>query len=175
MDQIWPCRKIGQGQPRVIIWINLVVVEHPMPHTKFQGHRPVGSGEEDFLKFLPYMGMAAILVMWPGPFQQIVVPQSKGGFNRPSGFWGEDVWKCWRTHGRQRPAYHITHHWAFGSGELKPTIFHRLIGSGNTITIEKNVNSCIPDRNFLHTRQGFPRFSPVLTNLILHTLIGPVR
>ena len=27
---------------------------------------------------------------------------------------------------------------------------------------------------FLHTRQGFPQFSPVLTNLILHTLIRPV-
>ena len=31
-------------------------------HTKFQGHRPFGSGEEDFLRLLPYMGMAAILV-----------------------------------------------------------------------------------------------------------------
>ena len=41
-----------------------------MLHTKFQGHRSVGSGEdrsvgsgEDFLRFLPYMGMAAMLVM----------------------------------------------------------------------------------------------------------------
>ena len=42
-----------------------------MLHTKFQGYRPFDSGEEDFLKFLPYMGMAAILVMWPGPFEQI--------------------------------------------------------------------------------------------------------
>ena len=31
-----------------------------MLHTKFQGHWSVGSGEEDFLRFLPYMGMAAI-------------------------------------------------------------------------------------------------------------------
>ena len=30
---------------------------------QFQGHWSVGSGEEDFLRFLPYMGMAAILVM----------------------------------------------------------------------------------------------------------------
>ena len=30
-----------------------------MRHTKFQGHWPFGSGEEDFLQFLPYMGMAA--------------------------------------------------------------------------------------------------------------------
>ena len=47
-DQIWPCRKLGQGQPRVIIWINLVVLKHPMLHTKFQGHWPFGSKEEDF-------------------------------------------------------------------------------------------------------------------------------
>ena len=29
-----------------------------MQHTKFQGHRSIASGEEDFLRFLPYMGMA---------------------------------------------------------------------------------------------------------------------
>ena len=34
-----------------------------MLHTKYQGHRSIGSGEEDFLRFLPYMGMAAMLVM----------------------------------------------------------------------------------------------------------------
>ena len=34
-----------------------------MLHTKFRGNRPAGSGEEDFYGFLPYMGMAAILVM----------------------------------------------------------------------------------------------------------------
>ena len=28
-----------------------------------QGHQSIGSGEEDFLRFLPYMGMAAMLVM----------------------------------------------------------------------------------------------------------------
>ena len=34
-----------------------------MLHAKFQDHRTSGSGEEDFLRFLPYMGMAAILVI----------------------------------------------------------------------------------------------------------------
>ena len=34
-----------------------------MIHAKFQDHRATGSEEEDFLRFLPYMGMAAILVM----------------------------------------------------------------------------------------------------------------
>ena len=41
----------------------LVVLVYIMIHTKFQGHRSIGSGEEDFLRFLPYMGMAATLVM----------------------------------------------------------------------------------------------------------------
>ena len=39
-----------------------------MLHTKFQGHRSIGSGEEDFFRFLPYMGMAAMLVMSPNSF-----------------------------------------------------------------------------------------------------------
>ena len=47
-----------------------------MLHTKFQGHRSIGSGEEDFLRFLPYMGMAAMLVMWPNSFVQIFIPIS---------------------------------------------------------------------------------------------------
>ena len=34
-----------------------------MLHAKFQDPRPLGSGEEGFLRFLPHMGMAAILVM----------------------------------------------------------------------------------------------------------------
>ena len=34
-----------------------------MLHAKFQDHSTSGSGEEDFLRFLPNMGMVAILVM----------------------------------------------------------------------------------------------------------------
>ena len=34
-----------------------------MLHVKFQDHRTSGSGEEDFLRLIPYMSMAAILVM----------------------------------------------------------------------------------------------------------------
>ena len=77
-DQIWPCSKTGQGQPRGIIWTNLVVFEYSMLHTKCQGHRPFGSREEHFWRFLPYMDMAAILVMWP--FEQAFVPPSQGGY-----------------------------------------------------------------------------------------------
>ena len=56
-------RKIGQGHSRVIIYINYDGQESPMLHTKFRENQPAGSGEEDFEWFLPYMGMAAILVM----------------------------------------------------------------------------------------------------------------
>ena len=34
-----------------------------MLHPKFQDHSRAGSGEEDFQRFLPYMGVAAISVM----------------------------------------------------------------------------------------------------------------
>ena len=47
----------------VIIYINFVELESPILHAKFQDHRTSGSGEDDFLRFLAYMGMAAILVM----------------------------------------------------------------------------------------------------------------
>ena len=67
---------MGQRQPREIIWTILVVLTYTMIHTKFQGHRSIGSGEEDFLRFLPYMGMAAILFMWPDLFEQLSFPRS---------------------------------------------------------------------------------------------------
>ena len=65
---------MGQGQPRVIIWTTLVELPYTMLHTKFQGHWSVGFGEEDCLRFLPYMGMVAMLVMWPNSFVQIFIP-----------------------------------------------------------------------------------------------------
>ena len=67
-----------------------------MLYTKFQGHRPFGSGEEDFLRFLPYMGMAAIWSSDPDRLNKLcsLIPRRlhmKFGFNRPTGFRGEDV------------------------------------------------------------------------------------
>ena len=47
----------------VIIYINFVEFEYIMPHAKFYEHRTIKFVEEYFLKFLPYMGMANILVM----------------------------------------------------------------------------------------------------------------
>ena len=63
-----------------------------MLHAKFQDHRTSGSGEEDFLRFLPYMGMAAILVWtiyinFRSPFPRRL--HIKFGFDLPSGFRGE--------------------------------------------------------------------------------------
>ena len=40
----------------------LVVLTYPMLRTKFQGHWSAGF-EEDFSRFLPYMDMAAMLVI----------------------------------------------------------------------------------------------------------------
>ena len=68
------------------------------------------------------MGMAAILVMWPGTFEQTFVPQSHRSsiwnlsFDWPSGFWGEEF-KEWTTT-EAYLSYKLTK-WAFGSRELK--------------------------------------------------------
>ena len=51
-----------------------------MINAKFQDHRTSGSGEEDFQRFLPYMGMAAILVNICVPFILTFFPTSQGGF-----------------------------------------------------------------------------------------------
>ena len=49
-----------------------------MLHTKPQGQWPFGSGE-DFEGFLLYMSMVAILVTWPGSFEQTLIPPSQWG------------------------------------------------------------------------------------------------
>ena len=40
--------RVGQSHPRVIIYINLVELESPMLHAKFQDYRTSVPGEEDF-------------------------------------------------------------------------------------------------------------------------------
>ena len=73
-----PCHKIGQDQPGVTIYVNFKELTPQMLCTKFQGNRPSGSGREFFLRFLPFMGMVVILVMWPGP-NIYVFPPLPGG------------------------------------------------------------------------------------------------
>ena len=93
-------------------------------HTKIQGNRPFGCREEDFLRFKPYMGMAAILVMWPGPFEQTFIPLS-----HRSSLWNltligpvnseEKMFKeCGRRTTEAYLSYKFTK-WAFGACELK--------------------------------------------------------
>ena len=74
-----------------------------MLHTNFQRHQPFGSGE-DFLKVFTIYGHDGHLghvtrTIWTN-FRSPIPRRlhMKFGFNRPSGFWGEDVWKCWHTH-----------------------------------------------------------------------------
>ena len=98
-DQIWPCRQIGQGQPRVIIWTTLVRPEYPMLHTKFQSHRPFGS-REDFKSFYhiwalrPSWSMTCTnWIYFRSPIKRRL--HMKFDLNRPSGYWGKGVWKYW--------------------------------------------------------------------------------
>ena len=100
--QIWPCRKIGQGQPTVIIWINYDGQESSMQHTKFRGNQSTGSREKDFWRVFTIYGHGGHL----GNVTTIVsinfhflVPESlniKFGFDWPSGFWEKPVliFKC---------------------------------------------------------------------------------
>ena len=91
-DQIWPCRKTGQGQPRVNIWTNLVVLQYLMLHTNFQGNQLFGSREEDFFKVFTIYGYGGHIghVTWtiwtnfhsPIPWRL----HMKFGFSHPRGF-----------------------------------------------------------------------------------------
>ena len=47
----------------VMIYINFVELHCLMLHAKFQNHRPSGSEQEDFLRFLLFKAMVAIFVM----------------------------------------------------------------------------------------------------------------
>ena len=74
-----------------------------MLHTKSQGHRPSGSGEEDFLRVFTIYGRGGHLghvtkTIWTN-FRSPILRSlhMKYEFNWPSSFRGEDVWKCWRT------------------------------------------------------------------------------
>ena len=117
--QIWPCRKIGQGQPRVIIWTNYDGLESPMLHTKFRGNPPAGSGEEDFWRVFTIYGHGGHLghvTQMPRTKFRSPYPRRlhiKFGFDRPSGFWEEDVWALWTTtttddDGRRTPDHGYT-------------------------------------------------------------------
>ena len=107
--KIWPCRKISQGQPRVIIWTNYYGQESPMLHAKVRGNRPAGSGEEDFWRvFTIYWcgGNLGHVTQIPQTNFRSPFPRRlhKFGCDRPSGFSEEDVLDC----GRRTPDHGYT-------------------------------------------------------------------
>ena len=100
----------------IIIWTNLVGPSLPqcyIPSPKVIGLLVL---EKIFKGFLPpYMGMAAILVMWPVTIwtnycsRVLRSLHMKFEFNWPSGFRGEDVWNCeWTDDGCQSDWYTIS-------------------------------------------------------------------
>ena len=66
--QIWPRHKKVICQCITIILAILVDLLSPMIYAKVQPQGILSSGEEAFERFLPYMGMVAILVSGPQPF-----------------------------------------------------------------------------------------------------------
>ena len=101
-NQNWPCRKIGQGQPTVMIYIIFVVLQTLMLHAKFQGNFAQWFWRRRFFKVLSifehggHLGHVTwtIYIIFLSPFPRRL--HIKFACNRPSGF-GEDVWKCERT------------------------------------------------------------------------------
>ena len=71
LGRIFDLKKI-KDQPTTIIWIKLEDCVYPILYTKIQPESFLGSGEEDFYAFLPYMGMLAILFNGTEPIKQIV-------------------------------------------------------------------------------------------------------
>ena len=104
--QIWPCRKNIKVHPRSS-FEQILLGPSPqccIPSPKVIG--PLVPEKKIFKWFLPYiyiyMGVAAILVMWPRPWTNFRSPiplrlHMKFGFDWPSGFGEEDVWKWWTT------------------------------------------------------------------------------
>ena len=88
--RIWPHRPSeGQRKPRIIIWANFV---------GFSPHYCISNFKDIVLLFSkkvqPYMGIAAVLVMWPSFEQTFVTPTNIGStwnlswFHRPNSFQG---------------------------------------------------------------------------------------
>ena len=82
-----------------------------MLQTKSRGRQPSGSGEEVFKGFFTTYGRGGHLghmtrTIWTN-FRSPTLRSlhMKFEFNWPSGFRGEDVWKCWRTDGRRSDWY----------------------------------------------------------------------
>ena len=73
-----------------------------MLHTKFHGNRPTSSGEEGFEGFLPYLGVATILVICLRPREQNFVPlHIKFQLVRPNGLKQKKIFEIVDDDGRR--------------------------------------------------------------------------
>ena len=80
----------------IIIWTHLVELDSLMIYTKIQPQSFLGSGEEDFQEFLPYMDMAAILFNCGDHLNKLAIPfwqkvHEKSGEKCSSSFREEDI------------------------------------------------------------------------------------
>ena len=122
-------RKIRQGQPRVIIWTDYDGLKSLMLHTK-----PI-YGRCDHLGHATQMPRRNFCS--PYPWWHHI----EFGFDWLRGF-GEDLWNCGRTDGRQSMGILWAHLWAFGLGDLiKKTPFDYMTGYFcRSVYIDENVN-----------------------------------
>ena len=119
VQTLWPCCKIGQGQPRVISWTNYDGPKAPMLHTKPQDHWPFGSGEDFYNIWAWTTAIFCHVTQTPWTNFRSPIPlrlHMKFGFDLPSGF-GEDLWKWCTTDDRPWLYYKLTNE-PKGSGEL---------------------------------------------------------
>ena len=98
-DRIWPCRKIGQGPLRVIIWTNLVVLEQPDAAYKLSRSSAfLFQRRQTFHVFTIYrhgghLGHVTYII-WTNFHSPIPLRlHMKFGFNWPGGFSGKEVQK----------------------------------------------------------------------------------
>ena len=106
----------------------------PSPQCYIPSHKVIGPlvlEKKIFEGFLPYMGMAAILVMWPRPRERTFIPPSHWGSIWNLVLIGQAVLekKIFENGGRRTDVdepwlyYKLTNELSKGSGELKNTTF----------------------------------------------------
>ena len=83
---LWPWSKVTQIS-KLNVWLFVCILRWAI--------------QDLMALLLTYMGMAAMLAMWPSPFEQFFVSPTAGGYfgqNWSRDFRGEVVWKCgWTT------------------------------------------------------------------------------
>ena len=100
-DQISLWCKRRQGQPRIIIYINIIYFWTTNSNIPSSWQMAQWFWRRTLFTGFPYMSMAAILFMWPGPNQISLTLCQKGNWNWPSSFRGAVLWRWWQTSDEQ--------------------------------------------------------------------------